>query len=47
MSEKTDEKSLYWSIVGADNDTNTGLGRLLGVILLFILLAGFLAWLLS
>lgn len=29
MSERTDEKSLYWAIVGADRNTNEGLARLL------------------
>lgn len=47
MSEKTDEKSLYWSVVGAHSNTNEGLGRLLGVIVVFILVAGVLAWALS
>lgn len=47
MSEKTDEKSLYWSIVGADSNTNAGLGRLLAVIGAFIIVGGCLVWLLS
>lgn len=47
MSEKTDEKSLYYAIVGADRNTNEGLARLLGVIVAFIVIAGLLAWLLS
>ncbi len=47
MSEKTDEKSLYWTIVGADSNTNAGLGRLLSVILAFNIVGGYLVWLLS
>lgn len=47
MSEKTDEKSLYWSIVGPDSNTNSGLGRLLAAIIAFIVVAAFVVWLLS
>ncbi len=47
MSEKTDEKSLYWTIVGADSNINAGLGRLLSVIIAFIIVGGCLVWLLS
>jgi len=47
MSEKSDEKSLYWSIVGADSNTNAGVGRLLAVIVALIVVGGFVVWLLS
>ncbi|MBM7321801.1 MULTISPECIES: hypothetical protein [Agrobacterium] len=47
MSERTDEKSIYWTIVGADTNTNEGLARLLGAILIFTLIGGFLVWLLA
>ncbi|MGF0523869.1 hypothetical protein ACQEDT_20315 [Agrobacterium pusense] len=47
MSERTDEKSIYWTIVGADTSTNEGLERLLGVILVFILIGGLLVWFLA
>lgn len=47
MSEKSDEKSLYWSIVGGDSNTNAGVGRLLVVIVAFIVVGGCVVWLLS
>jgi hypothetical protein len=47
MSEKSEEKSLYWSIVGADSNTNAGVGRLLAVIVAFIVVGGCVVWLLS
>lgn len=47
MSEKTDEKSFYWSIAGADSNTNEGVVRLLGAIIVFILIVGLMVWLLS
>lgn len=47
MSERTDEKSIYWTIVGADTNPNEGLARLLGVILILILIGGFLVWFLA
>lgn len=47
MSERTDEKSVYWAIVGADTNTNQGLARLLGVILALIVIGGVLVWLLA
>ncbi len=47
MSEKSDEKSLYWTIVGADVGTGTGTARLLGVIVVLIVLAGAGVWLVA
>lgn len=47
MSERTDEKSVYWMIVGADTNTNQGLVRLLGVIVALIVVGGVSIWLLA
>lgn len=44
MSERTDEKSLYWTVVGADKNTNEGLARLLGLIIILIIVGGVVAW---
>ena len=47
MSERTNEKSIYWMIVGADTTTNLGVARLLGAILALIVVASVLLWLLA
>ncbi|MFK3690664.1 hypothetical protein ACI2J4_10285 [Agrobacterium tumefaciens] len=47
MSERTDEKSLYWAIVGPDRNTNEGLARLLGLIILLIVAGGVIAWIIG
>jgi len=36
--------NLYYAIVGAKTDTNAGLGRFLGVVILFILAGGAAFW---
>jgi hypothetical protein len=37
-------KDLYYAIVGTTTDTNAGLARFLGVIVVFILVGGTLFW---
>jgi len=37
-------KDIYYTIVGTDTDTNVGLARFMGVILVFILVVGTLFW---
>lgn len=40
----TPMKDIYYTIVGTDTDTNVGLARFMGVILVFILVVGTLFW---
>lgn len=35
---------LYYAIVGARTDTNAGLGRFMGLVILFILVGGAAFW---
>jgi hypothetical protein len=37
-------KDLYYAIVGTQTNTNEGLGRLLGAIIVFILVFGSIFW---
>lgn len=36
--------NLYYAIVGSKTDTNTGLGRFMGVVILFVLVGGVAVW---
>lgn len=39
--------NLYYAIVGETTNTNTGVARFMGVIVVFIVLGGGLAWLIG
>lgn len=41
------KNDLYYAIVGHNTNTNEGLGRLLGVIIAFVVIGGGLFWLIG
>lgn len=47
MGNSYNRRSLYYLIVGADTNTNEGLGRLLAAIALFIAIGGTIVWALA